>query len=69
MGKSVMTNSTKIWTKRFDGIARNQWDEMRAWCRDHLWHGGHYEPRWGVEYPTFYFWDEKEYALFLLRWA
>ena len=53
--------------KRFDGIDLGRWAAMRQWCLDNLYHGGHYEPNWSHQYPTFYFTDPKEYTLFLLR--
>ena len=43
--------------------------EMTDWCREHLYHGGHYEPNWSAEFPFITFYDEKEYTLFLLRWS
>jgi hypothetical protein len=46
-----------------------RWQEMADWCYNNLYHGGYYEPNWSHQYPTFYFKDEKEYTLFLLRWA
>jgi hypothetical protein len=46
-----------------------RWAEMIEWCRNNLYHGGHYEPYWSAVYPSFYFTDEKEYTLFLLRWS
>jgi hypothetical protein len=46
-----------------------RWAEMIEWCENNLYHGGHYEPNWHAQYPSFYFWDEKEYSLFLLRWS
>lgn len=58
-----------MFIKRFDGIDLDLWDKMIKWCRDNLYHGGHYEPNWGVQYPTFYFKEEREYILFLLRWS
>ena len=59
--------------KRFDVnsvdmFRDGRWAEMIAWCQNHLYHGGHYEPNWHAQYPTFYFNDEKEYIMFLLRW-
>ena len=69
-GNSVGPVSTsKVFVKRFDSLPLADFYEMIAWCRDTLYHGGHYEPNWSVNYPTFYFTDEKEYALFLLRWT
>jgi hypothetical protein len=58
-----------MFIKRFDGVSDQQWNAMRKWCVDHLYHGGHYEPNWNAIWPSFYFKDEKEYTLFLLRWA
>lgn len=60
--------------KRFDVnsvdmFRDGRWAEMIQWCQDHLYHGGYYEPNWTAQYPTFYFDDEKEYMLFLLRWT
>jgi hypothetical protein len=63
---------SKIFVKRFDNIGMfedSRWATMIEWCKNNLYHGGHYEPNWYAEYPTFSFRDEKEYILFLLRWA
>ena len=62
-------STQKVFVKRFDGIDLDAWDEMIAWCKHNLYHGGHYEPKWYLAYPSFYFTDEKEYMLFLLRWS
>jgi hypothetical protein len=43
--------------------------EMLDWCRDTLYHGGYYEPKWSHCFPYIFFQDEKEYSLFLLRWS
>jgi hypothetical protein len=62
----------KVFLKRFDNIGPfegGHWATMVKWCEDNLYHGGHYEPNWYAQYPTFYFKDEKEYILFLLRWT
>lgn len=66
---TVSTSKTQVFVKRFDSLNLGLFYEMIAWCRDTLYHGGHYEPNWHVQYPTFYFTDEKEYTLFLLRWS
>ena len=66
---TASTSKTPVFVKRFDFAAAEHWDEMIAWCRNNLYHGGYYEPNWSVEYPSFYFRDEKEYTLFLLRWS
>jgi hypothetical protein len=53
---------------QYNGVA--PFDEIVKWCMEHLYHGGHYEPTWEASvYETIYFYDEKEYAMFLLRWA
>jgi SET domain-containing protein len=70
LGEHVGTR--KVFVKRFDNLGMfegGRWREIIAWCQLHLYHGGHYEPRWSVNYPNFYFTDEKEYTLFCLRWA
>jgi hypothetical protein len=48
--------------------AGNNWEEKLAWCRENLYHGGHYEPNWSAQYPFIVFEDEKEYAWFSLAW-
>lgn len=65
----VSVGTSKVFVKRFDFAAAEHWDEMIAWCRNNLYHGGYYEPNWSVEYPSFYFRDEREYIAFLLRWS
>ena len=62
----------KVFVKRFDNVGMfegGRWAEMVEWCRNNLYHGGYYEPYWSAVYPSFYFTDEKEYTLFLLRWS
>ncbi len=69
-GGNVVTS--KVWIKRFDNLGmfeQGRWSTMVQWCRDNLYHGGHYEPNWTVADPTFYFQDEREYLLFCLRWS
>ena len=72
-GSSFVENAStkKVFVKRFDNLGmfeQGRWAEMKQWCEDNLYHGGHYEPNWYADYPSFYFWDEKEYLLFCLRW-
>jgi hypothetical protein len=66
-------STSKVFVKRFDNLTpfsnNAQWARMLEWCEANLYHGGHYEPNWSAQYPTFYFRDEREYTLFLLRWA
>ena len=65
-------DTKKVFVKRFDNLGmfeQGRWAEMRQWCEDNLYHGGHFEPNWNAIYPSFYFWDEKEYTMFLLRWS
>jgi hypothetical protein len=69
LGEPASTSKTPVFVQTFNSLPLEDFYEMIAWCRDTLYHGGHYEPNWSVNYPTFYFTDEKEYALFLLRWA
>ena len=62
---------TKEFVKQvFDvGMFENgTWAEMIEWCRNNLYHGGHYEPNWLAQYPNFYFKDKDEYLMFCLRW-
>ena len=71
---TVSTSKTQVFVKRFDNphldlFQGGRWAEMIRWCEDNLYHGGHYEPNWHAQYPTFYFHDEREYTLFLLRWS
>lgn len=67
-----MIQESKVFVKRFDKVGPfkdGRWAEMIEWCMTNLYHGGHYEPNWRAEYPSFYFWDEKEFVLFCLRWS
>ena len=66
---TVATSKIQVFVKSFDGVSMAQWQEMADWCYENLYHGGHYEPNWSHQYPTFYFKDPKEYTLFLLRWS
>lgn len=68
-GFAEPAGTSKIFVRRFDGIGMPQWSAMVEWCYENLYHGGHYEPNWHHQWPTFYFRDEREYTLFLLRWA
>jgi len=47
-------------------------DPREEWMREHLYHGGYYEPKWyvvsGMTTNTYCFQDEKEYLHFLLVW-
>lgn len=61
----------ELYTKQvFDvGMFENgTWAAMIEWCRNNLYHGGHYEPNWIAQYPNFYFKDKNEYLMFCLRW-
>ena len=64
-----LAGTSRLFVKRFDRVSDDQWNAMREWCGDNLYHGGHYEPHWCAIWPSFYFHDEREYTLFLLRWA
>lgn len=71
---TVSTSKTLVFVKRFDVASVDmfrdgRWAEMIEWCMKNLYHGGHYEPNWSAQYPTFYFTDEREYLLFCLRWS
>ncbi len=73
---SVATASTSkipVFVKRFDNVGMfdngAQWARMIKWCEDNLYHGGHYEPNWHAQYPSFYFTDPREYTMFLLVWS
>lgn len=66
---TVATSKIQVFVKRFDRVSMAQWHAMTDWCYENLYHGGHYEPNWRHQYPTFYFTDPKEYTLFLLRWS
>ena len=68
-GSVGSVSTQKLFVKRFDRVSDERWNEMHKWCIENLYHGGHYEPNWNMVWPSFYFTDEKEYALFLLRWA
>ena len=71
-GSVGTVNTSKVFVKRFDNLGmfeQGRWAEMIEWCQRNLYHGGHYEPNWHADYPSFYFWDEREYTLFLLKWA
>lgn len=62
----------KVFLKRFDNIGPfedGRWATMIEWCKNNLYHVTIYEPNWYAQYPTFYFKDEQEYILFVLRWA
>lgn len=32
--------------KVYRDLAASQWDEKVKWCKENLYHGGHYEPNW-----------------------
>jgi hypothetical protein len=57
-----------IYSWQYNGVA--PWNDLVVWCIENLYHGGYYEPNWHTnQTDTFYFTDEKEYMLFLLRWT
>jgi hypothetical protein len=62
-------DAQQLFVKRFHYPSFEKFKEMEQWCYENLYHGGHYEPNWSVSYPDFYFRDEREYTLFLLRWS
>jgi hypothetical protein len=66
---TVSTSKTQVFVKRFDGIDSAGWHEIIEWCQDKLYRDGYREQNWSVNYPSFYFTDEREYTLFLLRWS
>ncbi len=72
-GFAEPASTRKVFVKRFDHLTPfsndAQWARMLEWCQENLYRGGHYEPNWRAQYPSFYFTDEKEYTLFLLRWS
>ncbi len=68
-GSEVSVGTSKVFVKRFNYPSFEKFAKMHRWCLENLYHGGHYEPNWSADYPDFYFHDEKEYTLFLLRWS
>ena len=57
-----------VYSWQYNGVA--PWNDIVVWCMQNLYHGGHYEPNWYTnKKETFYFKDENEYMLFLLRWS
>ena len=50
-------------------VPRDTWYEKVDWCKDNLYHGGNYDPKWFTKYPFIVFEDEQEYAWFMLRWS
>ena len=65
-------STSKVFVKRFDNLTpfsnNAQWARMLEWCHDTL-RAEHHDTTWWVFYPSFYFRDEREYTLFLLRWS
>lgn len=59
----------KTFAIRFDSAHTYLINVMVKWCEQNLFQGGYYEPNWHYQYNTFYFVDEKEYLMFVLRWA
>lgn len=60
---------TRAYYKRFDILTIHERYEMARWCLDTLLTPDPEKPNWWVEGNTFYFRDEKEYTMFLLRWG
>lgn len=60
MNKSIWPYQVKI--------EDDQYVERLEWLQENLYHGGHYEPNWYINGPTYCFKDEKEYFHFVLRW-
>lgn len=67
-GFAEPANMLKVFVKRFDQNDFGQWADMVQWCHDTL-NAEQYDTTWWVFYPSFYFRDEREYTLFLLRWS
>jgi hypothetical protein len=61
LNKSIWPYQTRV---KVDSVG--SYNETEKWCREHLYHGGHYEPNWYRVGDTFCFKDEKEYLHFLL---
>ena len=74
-----MTKTTKdngvTFIKRFNGCPTSKWENMVHWCeetfnsRSGIYRPPLYDRTWLQYYPTFYFRDEQQYTMFLLRWS
>jgi hypothetical protein len=58
-----VTHTVDVSYRNFETIA-----EMEKWCKENLYHGGYYEPKWCYHNNQFIFEDEQEYIWFKLRW-
>jgi len=56
---------------KFKGSPYGYRDVMLAWCREHFGeHNPSYKnPRWSEDWSGFYFKNESDMMLFMLRWA
>lgn len=59
---------SKILIKRFSRCPTDKWEDMVYWCEQNLSIPTRYTRTWHHRYPEFYFVNEQEYAVFLLRW-
>jgi hypothetical protein len=55
----------KIYTHQMDDCPTQLFHKIYLWCRDQFGD----EHGWTHQYPTFYFRNEQDYILFLLKWA
>jgi hypothetical protein len=67
-GSEVSVSTSKVFVKRFNHNEFGQWADMVQWCIDTL-NAEQHDTTWWISYPSFYFRDEREYTLFLLRWS
>lgn len=56
----------KIYEYSQDRISTAIFYKMYLWCQDQF---GEDENGWTHQYPTFYFRNEKDYLIFLLKWS
>lgn len=50
-------------THRMEGCPTDRYHDMYLWCERNL------QGSWDHYYPSFYFRDDRDYTLFLLRWT
>lgn len=73
--KETLEKIGVTFSKRFEHCPTWKWADMVEWCeetfnsRSGIYRLPLYDRTWLQYYPTFYFRDEQQYTMFLLRWV
>ena len=58
-----------MYFRRFNGCNYKVWEDMVIWCNENLSVDDNLHPMWEANYPTFYFYKDSDFILFLLMWG